>query len=191
MLLVWVIYSTLLLILLGLTTWLDSFLFFCAARNSCAAIFVLAAVLTALYCIALACVAIVVSTSFHELLRAMYVIPGSYIELGHAFVPVDRSNGFPIHTEFPYRKVVWERLQRGESKRVILSMAEGARERMARRHYDLLNSAASVPSPSVTRCEPLRPRTFCHPLAFSHSTSLLRKLTVILRRLSAYISCRP
>lgn len=45
--------------------------FFSVARNSSAAIFVLAAVLTALYYIALACVAIVVSTSFHELLRTM------------------------------------------------------------------------------------------------------------------------
>jgi len=83
-----------------------------------------------------------------------------------------------------------------------------AHERMARRHYDLLNSTMPLvlrPSPFALRprslgasgasgandASPSAPYILYHPLTSSHSMSLLRKLTVILWRLSAYISRRP
>lgn len=98
----------------------------------------------------------------------------------------------PIHTEFPYRKVVRERLQRGKQARYLIRIHSRRRARkngapaLRLIKFSRLRSFALGHS---VRAPPLR--TFCHPLASSHSTSLLRKLTVILWRLSAYISRRP
>lgn len=137
-------------------------------RNSFTAIFALPAVLTVLYCITFACVVPIVVpriTLHHEgnsrLVR----------RIGSRVCSRKLAQRVPIHTENFHAVKSRENDCSRESKRA-LSMAEGARERMARRHYDLLNSAASVPSPSVARCEPFRSVDF---------SAILRRLSTLRR----------
>jgi len=82
-----------------------------ATVKSCTAIFVLAAVLTALYCVAS-------SVCRHYRFYIVSQITSHYVgnsllvrRIGSRVCSRELEQTGPIHTEFPYRKVVRERLQ--------------------------------------------------------------------------------